>query len=642
MMMDKLNASVELYGMRINEKKTKVMKITRYQYEVINITLKGRKLEQVRQYKYLGSILDDEGKCTKDVKARIAMAKQAFMKRKELLIKNISLYLKKRLVKSLIWSVALYGSETWTIRVDERSKLEAFEMWVWRNILKIKWSDKISNEDVLKLVDEERAMMGTIHKRQRKWIGHILRSENMLRDVMEGHVMGRRQRGRQRIKMLDGMKDGKSYAELKEESQDRNTWRILCDLSTSYCGMDFMDGSRTTVKSKPKDGIHQIDINSDPAPTCLPFEVRTIKIVKPNSQGSVLELSDCSTQKIECEVKVEGTKSFRIGTIVHRYYFSTDLVPNSWNSNSEIDIVDCDRTTIKNEPEVEIHQNTVNGAFTPDWLSFEIETVKEENKNSGIAVIESSDSRSHEIKQENEDEDFLGETYQNVMCSTFSSKYEKNVGDLKENPVNSKCDLRILKTAHTDKCNFGLEYFTNRSNLTKHTSDHSRKKPFECNICYKCFAEKGTLNRHMRIHTNEKSFECEVCHKCFSHSGALISHLRVHTDDKPFKCEVCHKGFTVNYTLTRHMRIHSKQKPFECNICSKCFIEKGTLNRHMRIHTNEKPFECEICHKCFGQSCDVIRHMHIHTNEKPFKCKVCHKSFTQKVSLRRHKLTHVN
>ncbi|KAG1715012.1 Multidrug resistance-associated protein 4 [Nymphon striatum] len=220
MMMDKLNASVELYGMRINEKKTKVMKITRYQYEVINITLKGRKLEQVRQYKYLGSILDDEGKCTKDVKARIAMAKQAFMKRKELLIKNISLYLKKRLVKSLIWSVALYGSETWTIRVDERSKLEAFEMWVWRNILKIKWSDKISNEDVLKLVDEERAMMGTIHKRQRKWIGHILRSENMLRDVMEGHVMGRRQRGRQRIKMLDGMKDGKSYAELKEESQD--------------------------------------------------------------------------------------------------------------------------------------------------------------------------------------------------------------------------------------------------------------------------------------------------------------------------------------------------------------------------------------------------------------------------------------
>ncbi|KAG1714986.1 TBC1 domain family member 13 [Nymphon striatum] len=215
------------------------MKITRYQYEVINITLKGRKLEQVRQYKYLGSILDDEGKCTKDVKARIAMAKQAFMKRKELLIKNISLYLKKRLVKSLIWSVALYGSETWTIRVDERRKLEAFEMWVWRNILKIKWSDKISNENVLKLVDEERAMMGTIHKRQRKWIGHILRSENMLRDVMEGHVMGRRQRGRQRIKMLDGMKDGKSYAELKEESQD-HVIRVWDSLFADKNRFDFL------------------------------------------------------------------------------------------------------------------------------------------------------------------------------------------------------------------------------------------------------------------------------------------------------------------------------------------------------------------------------------------------------------------
>ncbi|KAG1672188.1 Nuclear receptor subfamily 2 group E member 1 [Nymphon striatum] len=273
MMMDKLNASVELYGMRINEKKTKVMKITRYQYEVINITLKGRKLEQVRQFKYLGSILDDEGKCTKDVKARIAMAKQAFMKRKELLIKNISLYLKKRLVKSLIWSVALYGSETWTIRVDERSKLEAFEMWVWRNMLKIKWSDKISNEDVLKLVDEERAMMGTIHKRQRKWIGHILRSENMLRDVMEGHVMGRRQRGRQRIKMLDGMKDGKSYAELKEESQDRNTWRdhFLA-----------LGGEQEKILSTIQ---HVSDLNLDPMEfTC----VKTIALLNP----AVLALTD--------------------------------------------------------------------------------------------------------------------------------------------------------------------------------------------------------------------------------------------------------------------------------------------------------------------------------------------------------------
>ncbi|KAG1662043.1 Protein pellino [Nymphon striatum] len=252
MMMDKLNAIVELYGMRINEKKTKVMKITRYQYEVINITLKGCKLEQVRQYKYLGSILDDEGKCTKDVKARIAMAKQAFMKRKELLIKNISLHLKKRLVKSLIWSVALYGSETWTIRVDERRKLEAFKMWVWHNILKIKWSDKISNEDVLKLVDEERAMMGTIHKRQRKWIGHILRSENMLRDVM-----GRRQRGRQRIRMLDGMKDGKSYAELKEESQDRNTWRIgrSSECPIDFVVMDTIPGDRFNDRRPPQSTI---------------------------------------------------------------------------------------------------------------------------------------------------------------------------------------------------------------------------------------------------------------------------------------------------------------------------------------------------------------------------------------------------
>ena len=91
--------------MRINEKKTKVMKMSRSNKEEIIILIKGKQLEEVKQYKYLGSILDNEGRSAKDVRARIGMGKQAFLRRRELLSTSISIPLRKRLVKSLVWSV---------------------------------------------------------------------------------------------------------------------------------------------------------------------------------------------------------------------------------------------------------------------------------------------------------------------------------------------------------------------------------------------------------------------------------------------------------------------------------------------------------------------------------------------------------
>ena len=91
---------------------------------------------------------------------------------------------------------------------------------------KISWMDKVTNEDVLKKVNESKNMLNVIRRRKRKWIGHVLRHDEFLQEIFEGRTKGRSTRGRKRIQLLDGMADGKDYASLKREAEDRSMWKI--------------------------------------------------------------------------------------------------------------------------------------------------------------------------------------------------------------------------------------------------------------------------------------------------------------------------------------------------------------------------------------------------------------------------------
>src|SRR5580700_11465481 len=122
-----------------------------------------------RHLNILGVIMTENGSCIEEVKARIGMAKVAFIKTRELVTKGLKAELKKRLVKTLIWPVALYGCETWTMKQQIMDKLNAFEMWVWRRMQKVSWKDKKTNEEILSLVGEERCLMKTIIKRKKDW-----------------------------------------------------------------------------------------------------------------------------------------------------------------------------------------------------------------------------------------------------------------------------------------------------------------------------------------------------------------------------------------------------------------------------------------------------------------------------------------
>ena len=118
-LMSSLDSVADLYGMKISIKKTKVMKVTTkvttQEQTKLDITLKGQLLEQVENFKYLGGKLDQTGKYDKEIDKRIAMGKESFNKRKILLIKNFNRELKKRIVKTTVWSVTLYACETWTL-----------------------------------------------------------------------------------------------------------------------------------------------------------------------------------------------------------------------------------------------------------------------------------------------------------------------------------------------------------------------------------------------------------------------------------------------------------------------------------------------------------------------------------------------
>jgi hypothetical protein len=124
-------------------------------------------------------------------------------------------------------SIALYGDETWTLRTVDQKHLESFEMWCWRRMEKISLTDHVRNEVLLR-VKEQRNILHEISKGKVNWLGHILRRNCLLQQVIEGKIKGgievTGRRGRRHRKLLDGLEERRGYSHL-EEALDRTMWR---------------------------------------------------------------------------------------------------------------------------------------------------------------------------------------------------------------------------------------------------------------------------------------------------------------------------------------------------------------------------------------------------------------------------------
>jgi hypothetical protein len=127
----------------------------------------------------------------------------------------------------VLWSIASYGVETWTIRAVDQKHLESFEMWYWRRMEKISWTDHVRNEEVLLRVKEQKNILHEKSKRKANWIGHILRKHLLLQRVIEEKTKGgievTGRRGRRRRSYWMALRKG--YSHFKEEALDGTKWR---------------------------------------------------------------------------------------------------------------------------------------------------------------------------------------------------------------------------------------------------------------------------------------------------------------------------------------------------------------------------------------------------------------------------------
>ena len=155
---------------------------------------------------------------------------------KILISRNISIELRSLIAKCYIWSTLLYGAETWTLTKVTSDKLEAFEMWLYRRMLRISWKEHKTNGDVLHKMKTKRSLLNTIKKRKCQYFGHIIRGDGVQRLLMEGRINGRRGRGRPRTMWTDNIKEWTkmSYNDCIRVAQDRERWRSMTtDLLTT-------------------------------------------------------------------------------------------------------------------------------------------------------------------------------------------------------------------------------------------------------------------------------------------------------------------------------------------------------------------------------------------------------------------------
>ena len=178
---------------------------------------------------------------------RIEIARGAFNSiLKTITARHINMKTRKRIIKAYVWSALVYGCETWTITIRNMTKLQSFEMWAYRKMMKISWREKKTNEEVLTLADEQLYIIPTIKKRKITYFGHMIRrnkihrvnwrgkegstgGEKKQRKVENGEYKQLVSRGRPRTEWMTNITEwtGMRYEDLVRLAQDREPWRIM-------------------------------------------------------------------------------------------------------------------------------------------------------------------------------------------------------------------------------------------------------------------------------------------------------------------------------------------------------------------------------------------------------------------------------